>query len=188
MNTDVLNQDLEIVVIPLERIVSKIFVIREERVMLDSDLAELYGVATKVLNQQVKRNIGRFPGDFMFQLSHVELESLRSQIVTSNRQRGGRRSKPYVFTENGVAMLSSVLQSKRAVNVNIQIMRSFTKMRKVLGNNEEMLEQLNELKEQFEAKMSEHEEQFAEIFEAIRQLVIQEESPKRKIGFQVPTE
>jgi len=120
--------------IPLERIQGSIFQMRGERIMLDADLATLYGVETKVLVQAVKRNIDRFPDDFMFQLSNDEFKRLRSQIVTSNK-RGGRRTPPYAFTEQGVAMLSSVLRSKQAVQVNIEIMRTFVKLRAMTADH-----------------------------------------------------
>lgn len=143
-------------IIPDERIIGKIYFIRGEKVMFDRDLAVLYGVATKVLNQSVKRNIDRFPADFMFKLNKDEMEnwksqiaasnnveSLRSQIVTSKR--GGRRYEAYVFTEQGVAMLSSVLNSKRAILVNIQIMRTFTRMRRMLTSNKNLREKIEKL-------------------------------------------
>ncbi|MEI7512425.1 MAG: ORF6N domain-containing protein [Candidatus Uhrbacteria bacterium] len=123
---------MDLTLIPLERIENRIFIIRGKKVMLDRDIAELYGVETKVLNQAVKRNIERFPEDFMFELSLNEAESLRSQFVTSNIGRGGARYLPVVFTEQGVAMLSSVLKSKRAIQVNIQIIRTFTKLREMV--------------------------------------------------------
>jgi len=123
-------------IIPIERIESKIYLVRRQKVMLDVDLATLYGVETKVLIQAIKRNKDRFPGDFMFQLSRKEFESLRSQIVTSSW--GGRRYAPYVFTEHGVAMMSAVLRSKKAVKVNIQIMRAFIKLRNYLATHDEI--------------------------------------------------
>ncbi|MBD5208206.1 MAG: ORF6N domain-containing protein [Bacteroidales bacterium] len=133
----VTNRDQSIIPIRIE---SLIHIIREQQVMLDSDLAKLYGVETKVLNQAVKRNIQRFPEDFMFQLTKEEC--LRSQFVTSNGSRGGTRYMPYVFTENGVAMLSSVLRSDKAIEVNINIMRAFSAMRNFLMNNAAILEML----------------------------------------------
>jgi len=170
---------------------SKIFIIRGHKVMLDRDLAQLYGVGTKVLNQAVKRNIERFPNDFMFPLSVVEEEGLRSQIVTSSRprlrsqsatlKRGGRRYLPYVFTEQGVAMLSSVLRSKRAIEVNIIIVRTFVKIREILMNHKELALKLNEM----ERKLTKHDKEIAAIFQAIRRLIAVEEKPKGKIGFHV---
>lgn len=129
------NNNLEVSVQLIER---RIYLIRGQKVMLDVDLAELYGEPTKRLNQQVQRNRKRFPGDFMFQLTKAETESLRLQIATSKTGRGGRRTLPYVFTEQGVAMLSSVLNSEQAIEVNITIMRAFVKLRQMLETNEEL--------------------------------------------------
>lgn len=167
-------------IIATEVIATRIFDIRDRKVMLDYDLAKLYGVKAKVLNQSVKRNIERFPDDFMFQLANEEFDSLRSQIVTSNR--GGRRYLPYVFTEQGVAMLSSVLNSERAIQVNILIMRAFTKLREILLTHKELAVKIDVL----ERKYAEHDVTIKTIFEAIKQLLepplIQE---KKIIGFRV---
>ncbi len=149
--------------IPIERISSKIYLIRSEKVLLDVDLAKLYGVQTKHLIQAVKRNIGRFPEDFMFQLSKEEFINMRSQIVTSSW--GGRRYSPFAFTEQGVAMLSSVLNSKRAINVNIAIMRAFVKMRKILESNESLAKKLKQLEKETKEKFAEHQQQISLIFE-----------------------
>ena len=146
--------------IPLARIQGAILQLRGERVMLDADLATLYGVETKVLIQAVKRNIERFPDDFMFQLTDDEFERLRSQIVTSNR-RGGRRYNPYAFTEQGVAMLSSVLRSPQAVQVNIEIMRAFVKLRALSADHKALARRLNQL----EAK---YDKQFAVVFDEVK--------------------
>jgi len=173
--------------IAVEVIATRILELRGEKVMLDRDLAKLYGVPVKVLNQAVKRNIKRFPGDFMFQLSWEEVESLRSQIVTLNKSepevsRRGKHIKylPYVFTEHGVAMLSSVLNSERAIQVNILIMRAFTKLREILLTHKELAAKVEAL----EKKYAEHDQTIKEIFEAIKQLL---EPPltkeKRIIGF-----
>ena len=156
--------------------------------MLDGDLAELYGVETKVLLQAVKRNKPRFPSDFMFQLSEQEFKNLRSQIVTSSLPGqktgwGGRRYKPFVFTEQGVAMLSSVLNSERAVQVNIAIMRAFVQMRKFLQSSDVLAKKLNELERETKKKFAKQQEQIKFIFEAIKELMIEKEKPKRKIGF-----
>jgi phage regulator Rha-like protein len=132
----------DLIAIPPERIVNRIFLIRSKKVMLDRDLAELYGVETKVLKQAVKRNINRFPGDFMFELSKDEFEIWRSQIVTSKSDRKGLRYAPMVFTEQGVAMLSSVLNSERAIQVNIQIVRTFTKLREMLTSNKSLKDKI----------------------------------------------
>ncbi|MBI4765496.1 MAG: ORF6N domain-containing protein [Deltaproteobacteria bacterium] len=152
--------------IPVEVIERKIFLIRSQRVMLDADLAELYGVETRSLVQAVKRNSERFPPDFMFQLSQEEFESLRSQIVIS-KGKGGRRYLPYVFTEQGVAMLSSVLNSQRAIEVNITIMRVFVRLRQIMVTHRVLAEKLGELEE----RIQDHDEQITDIFEAIRQLM-----------------
>ena len=164
-------------IIPLEQISRKIYLIRNHKVIFDHDLAELYGVETKVLKQAVRRNLERFPDDFMFELSSGEDESLRSQIVTLKRGRG-KHSKynSFVFTEQGVAMLSSVLKSKRAIEVNIAVIRAFVKMRQILSSHEELKQKIEEM----EAK---YDENFKMVFEAIRQLLTEEEKPQRKIGF-----
>ena len=163
--------------VPVEMIEKKILLIRGEKVMLDAALAELYGVATKVLLQSVKRNIKRFPSDFMFQLNYQEVAALRSQIVTSKTGRGGRRHQPYVFTEQGVAMLSSVLNSERAVKVNIEIMRSFVRLRQMLSSNAELARKLDALEKKYD-------EQFKVVFDAIRELMTPPTSVKKgKIGF-----
>lgn len=177
-------------IIPNERIISKIFYIRKKKVMFDRDLAELYGVETKVLNQAVKRNRERFPVDFMFQLSLNEANlwwsqfaalnrkkgRLRSQIVTSKK--GGRRYLPYVFTEQGVAMLSSVLKSQRAVQVNIAIMRTFVKLREILLTNKELREKIEKMEKKYDEK-------FKIVFEVIKKLIINEQKPKNSIGFEI---
>jgi hypothetical protein len=161
--------------LPLERVERRIFLIRGQKVLLDGDLAALYEVEAKVLNQAVKRNRARFPADFMFQLTPAEFNALRSQIVTSNR--GGRRYLPNAFTEQGVAMLSSVLRSERAVAVNIQIMRAFVKLRGMLSTHKELARKLRELE-------SKYDQQFAVIFDAIRNLMDPPPvSKKRRIGF-----
>ena len=164
-------------IIPLENITSKIYLIRDQRVMLDRDLAVLYGVETKRLKEQVRRNISRFPEDFMFVLTNQEVRNLRSQIATSSW--GGTRYIPMAFTEQGVAMLSSVLHSKRAIEVNIAIMRAFVKMREIMATNKEFAEKLKSIEEQ----LSEHDEQFHMVFEVIKQLLQKDEKPKKRIGF-----
>lgn len=166
----------------------RIFVIRGRQVMLDEDLADLYGVETKRLVQQVKRNLKRFPGDFMFQLTNAEAEILRSQIATSNDGRGGRRYAPYVFTEQGVAMLSGVLRSDRAIAVNIEIMRAFVELRRAAGSIQELQKRLDQLELDIGARLSEHDEHFRQIFEALRQLIEPPPRPKRPVGFRVRDE
>jgi len=153
-------------IIPGEHIQQAIHVIRGHRILLDSDLAGLYGVETKALNLAVKRNTQRFPADFMFQLTKQEYESLRLQIETSNG-RGGRRYNPYAFTEQGVAMLSSVLRSERAIQVNIEIMRAFVRMRQFMVVNRELARKLGEL----ESKVQTHDKHILALFEAIRLLM-----------------
>lgn len=158
-----------------------ILLVRGQRILLDSAIAALYGVPTKALIQAVKRNLERFPGDFMFQLRNQELVALRSQIVTSNALgRGGRRYAPYAFTEQGVAMLSSVLKSTRAIATNIEIMRAFVRMREVIYANRELAKKFAEL----EQKLATHDKAIADIFDAIRQLIAPN-PPRisRKIGF-----
>jgi phage regulator Rha-like protein len=136
--------------IPIERIEKQIFLIRGQKVMLDSHLALLYGVSTKRLNEQVRRNISRFPDDFMFQLTQAEYELLRSQIATSKYGSGGRRYLPLAFTEQGVAMLSTVLNSERAIQVNIAIMRAFVKLRQILATHKDLVHKLEELEKKYE--------------------------------------
>jgi len=163
--------------ISVEIIERKIYLIRGHKVMLDSDLAELYGVETKRLNEQVRRNLKRFPEDFMFQLTLAEAESLRSQIATLEKGRGEHRKYlPLVFTEQGVAMLSSVLNSERAVQVNIAIMRTFVKLRQMLASNAELARKLAAMEKKYDS-------QFKVVFDAIRQLMTPPEPKKRKIGF-----
>ena len=162
--------------ISIEKIEKAIYLIRGEKVMLDRDLALLYGVETKILNKAVKRNFQRFPPDFMFQLTEDEAETLRFQIGTSNKRRGGRRYLPYVFTEQGVAMLSGLLNSERAVVVNIEIMRAFVKLRQLLASNTDLARRLDELE-------SKYDKQFKIVFVAIRQLMAKPARDHKEIGF-----
>ena len=161
-------------ILPEERIEDKIHLIRGHKVMLDHDLAILYKVSTKVLVQAVKRKIDRFPIDFMFQLSKQENQILRSQFVTSRW--GGRRYLPFAFTEQGVAMLSSVINSKRAILVNIQIMRIFTKLRKILASHSELMRKIDALEKKYD-------QNFKVVFDAIKALVTVPETKKINIGF-----
>jgi len=196
-------------VISSESLLKRIFLLRGEKVLLDSDLAQLYGVGTKRLNEQVRRNIKRFPADFMFQLTEDEIEfirsqiatleadsifykenqqfsnlrsqivtsNLRSQIATSSLEYGGRRYLPYAFTERGVAMLSSVLNSERAIQVNIEIMRAFVRLREILSSNKELSRKLDQLEKRYD-------HQFKIVFDAIRELMAPPAAPKKKkIGF-----
>ena len=160
-----------------EKIISKIYVIREHKVMLDGDLADLYQVETRRLNEQVKRNIDRFPEDFMFQLTEKEWENLKSQNAISSW--GGRRKKPYAFTEHGVLMLSSVLNSDRAIQVNIHIMRIYSKLRSMIMDHKDILLKLEKL----EGKVSKHDEKFKVVFDYLRELLNPKTEPVRKIGF-----
>ncbi len=150
--------------ISIERIEKAIYIIRGEEVMLDRDLAFLYGVETKTLNRAVKRNLQRFPPDFMFQLTEDEADALRCQIGTSNKRRGGRRYLPYVFTEPGVAMFSSVLNSERAIAVSIEMIRAFIKLRELFSSNAELARRLDELE-------SKYDKQLKIVFDAIRELM-----------------
>lgn len=214
-------------VVPVQQVESLIYLLRGQKAMLDSDLAALYGVPTKVFNQAVQRNLDRFPDDFMFRLSEEEFErmmrsqivtasesnssqivmssgknpkkpsksanssltsesqtvnssiSLRSQFVTSKERRGGRRFRPYVFTEQGIAMLSSVLRSKHAVEVNIEIMRAFVKIRQWLASNADLSRRLDQMEKKFDHR-------FKIVFDAIREMTKPDIAPRRKIGFHVP--
>jgi hypothetical protein len=165
------------IIIPSERIVSKIYILRNRKVMLDRDLAELYGVPTKSLNLAVKRNIKRFPEDFMFQLNKSEFENLKFQIETSSW--GGTRKMPFAFTEGGVAMLSGVLNSDRAINANIQIIRTFIKIRELLTTNDALQRKIMEL----EKKYGSHDDKIKKIFVTLKLLALDE--PKEEIGFRI---
>ena len=177
-----------------EELVQLVFLARGEKVMFDADLARLYGVETRVLLQAVKRNQARFPADFAFRITKNELNGMRSQVVTSKvtrisrqpalrsqtviskRGRGGRRYAPYVFTEQGVAMLSSVLRTQRAVEVNIAIMRTFVQLRRLMDSNRDLARKIAALEKKYD-------EQFADVFAAIKQLIAQPTSPRKQIGF-----
>jgi hypothetical protein len=163
-------------IIPLDRIEKRILILRSQRVMLSTDLAKLYGVAPRVFVQAVKRNIDRFPEDFMFQLTKQELKNLKSQFVTSSWG-GIRRAMPYAFTEQGVAMLSSVLRSRRAVMVIIGILRAFVKLREILTSHRELARKLAEMENRYDA-------QFKVVFIAMRRLMEPAKRPRRQIGFQ----
>jgi hypothetical protein len=171
-------------IVPVEQIADSIRILRGHKVLLDANLATLYGVSTGVLIQAVKRNIERFPEDFMFQLTAAEWAALRSQFVISNDGRGGRRYAPYAFTEQGVAMLSSVLKSSRAIAVNIEIMRALVRMRELLASNKELAQKLDQL----ERKVSTHDQAITGILKAIRELMQPPETKKRPIGFVWPEE
>ena len=167
----------EQVPVPVEFVERRIYFIRGHKVMLDKDLAELYGVPTKSLNLAVKRNLERFPDDFMFRLTPEEDEALRFQIETSKTTRGGRRYPPYAFTEQGVAMLSGVLRSPRAVQANVAIMRAFVRLRQMLAGHKELARKLDQMEKKYDA-------QFRIVFDAIRKLMAPPSpKPKRPIGF-----
>jgi hypothetical protein len=167
-----------------ETISNHILLIRGQKILLDADLAQLYGVQTKVLLQAIKRNSDRFPDDFMFQLNDDEWKILRSQTVTSNEGHGGRRYAPYAFTEQGVAMLSSVLNSPQAIAVNIEIMRTFVRLRELLAPNKDLSTKLGEL----ERRLQSHDQAITGILEAIRQLMATPQTVKRPIGFVTASE
>lgn len=171
---------LPIVKVSEETILEKIYIIRGQKVMLDRDLAEMYSVEVRVLNQAVKRNVTRFPDDFMFQINRDEFQNLKSQIVISSW--GGSRTLPYVFTEQGVAMLSSVLNSETAIQVNIQIIRLFTKMKQVLLDNKDLWMKI----EKIEQHLIKNDEEIKKVFAYLKKLLIQENKPRNPIGFKVP--
>jgi phage regulator Rha-like protein len=187
----------ELSLIPKEIVISKIYYIRGKKVMFDRDLAELYGVEVRTLNQAVKRNSRRFPDDFMFQLNKQEWEILRSQIVISSYANknlrhqigtsswGGQRYLPCVFTEQGVAMLSSVLNSERAIQVNIQIIRIFTKLREMLMTHKELKKKIEKLEKKIDDKLGVHDKQIRIILETIKLLLKEDGKPKEKIGFMI---
>jgi len=167
-----------------KRVESKIQTIRGLRVILDSDLAQLYNVQVKRLNQQIKRNARRFPGDFVIQLKRVEVANLKSQIVTSSSGHGGRRKLPYAFTEHGAIMAASVLNSERAVEMSIFVVRAFVRMREALAANQEILAKLEEL----ESRVENHDANIQGLIEAIRELMEPLPASGRRIGFALPAE
>jgi hypothetical protein len=166
-------------IIPAERIEHRILLVREHRVMLDADLAALYGVSTKRLNEQVKRNRRRFPEDFTFELTREECQSLRSQTATSNVGRGGRRTLPRAFTEHGAIMVASVLNTARATEVSVYVVRAFVKLREIMGTQKEIARKLTELEETVET----HDESIQALFEAIRRLMAIPKKRRPRIGF-----
>jgi hypothetical protein len=182
------KESKQLIIIPDERIINKIYLIRGKKVMFDNDLAELYNVKTKVLNQAVKRNMKRFPDDFMFKLTKDEMEIWKSQIVISNEalrsqivtsKKGGRRYRTYAFTEQGVSMLSVILNSDRAINVSIQIMRTFVKLREILLTHKELRDKI----EAMERKYRKHDDNFKIVFKAIARLMKDDTVLKKRIGF-----
>jgi len=166
----------EMEVVPRQLIENKILIARGKKVMLDRDLAMLYGVETRTLNQAVKRNMKRFPEDFMFQLTTDEMKIWKSQIVISDKEKMGLRRRPYAFTENGVAMLSSVLNSDRAITVNIQIMRTFTKLREMLSTHKKLQQKIEEMEKKYD-------HQFKIVFDTIKELIESPQKQRKRIGF-----
>lgn len=165
-----------------KRVSTKILILRNQKVILDTDLAELYGVPVKQLNQQIKRNASRFPSDFVFILTKAEHKSLRSQIVTSNRSRGGRRYLPHAFTEHGAIMAATVLNSKRAIEMSIFVVRAFVRMRETLLVNQRVVSKLAEL----ETRLDNYDTEIQELVEAIRELMTPLPANNRRIGFEAP--
>jgi phage regulator Rha-like protein len=166
--------------VPVE---SRILILRRQRVILDTDLAELYGVTVKRLNEQIQRNGDRFPSDFMFQLTTNEYKALRSQIATSKKGRGGRRYPPYAFTEHGAIMAATVLNSKRAIDMSVFVVRAFVRMREMLVKNRQLAAKINELDRRLET----HDTAIQDLIDAIKELMAPEGTSKRKIGFQLPS-
>ncbi|MCB0429178.1 MAG: ORF6N domain-containing protein [Flavobacteriales bacterium] len=167
--------------VPDEVLLHKIYLIRGEKVMLDRDLAELYGVETKVLKQAVRRNIKRFPEDFMFEMTSTELEHWRSQFVTSNSEKKGLRYRPFCFTEQGVTMLACVLNSDRAVQMNIRIVRIFTRMRKMMLTHADLLVKM----EQLEKRITDQDDKVKLLFDYLRQFIREKETPVEKVGYRI---
>ncbi|HKF04844.1 MAG TPA: ORF6N domain-containing protein [Candidatus Sulfotelmatobacter sp.] len=167
-----------------KKVATKILILRNQKVILDSDLAELYGVPVRQLNQQVKRNRDRFPSDFRFAITAAEYQNLRSQNVISSSAHGGRRYLPHAFTEHGAIMAASVLNSKRAIEMSIFVVRAFVQMRQILAANQHIASKLTEL----ESRLDGHDEQIEELIEAIRELVSPLPANNRRIGFEAPSE
>jgi phage regulator Rha-like protein len=170
---------LSTVAVPVE---SRILILRHQRVILDSDLAELYGVTVKRLNQQVNRNQNRFPADFMFRLTAKEDQNLRLQFATSSQKHGGRRYPPYAFTEHGAIMAATVLNSKRAIEMSVFVVRAFVRMREMLLKNRQLAAKINELDRRLET----HDTAIQDLIDAIKELMAPEEASKRRVGFQLP--
>jgi len=163
-----------------------IVVLRRQKVLLDADLALLFGVPTKRLNEQVRRNANRFPADFMFQLTDHEVTALRSQTATSTPKRGGRRYLPYAFTEHGAIMAATILNTPRAIEVSVYVVRAFVQLREVLATNNQLAERLDALEAKIERKLATHDHALADIINAIRELMAPPDSKKRPIGFVTP--
>jgi hypothetical protein len=169
--------------VPVHDITRAILVLRGQRVLLDAELASLYGVTTKRLNEQVRRNLDRFPEDFMFQLTAAEATALRSQIATSNTGRGGRRYLPYAFTEHGAIQAANVLNSPRAVEMGIYVVRAFVQLRELLSSNKDLARRLDQLEARIEKKLATHDDAIAAMLSAIRQLMNPPAPKRRPIGF-----
>jgi hypothetical protein len=167
---------------PAFSVESRILLLRHQRVILDAHLAELYGVPVRQLNQQVKRNQGRFPADFVFQLTAKEQEGLRSQIVISKKGRGGRRYRPFAFTEHGAIMAATVLNSERAVQMSVFVVRAFVRLREMLATNRRLASKIDEL----EKRMDSHDDTIQDLIDAIRELMTPQEEPRERIGFELP--
>ena len=165
------------------RVAERIFELRGHKVILDADLAALYGVTTKQFNQAVRRNLGRFPSDFFFQLSNQEVAILRSQSVTSSEEHGGRRYAPYVFTEHGAIMAATILNTPRATEVSVFVVRAFVQLREAIGAHKQLTQRLNELEASIEKKLAGQDHAIAAILSAIRGLMTPPERPRRPIGF-----
>ncbi len=161
---------------------SRILILRGQRVILDADLAQLYRVPVKRLNEQVKRNRERFPADFMFKLNEKEDRDLRSQIATSNKTRGGRRYLPYAFTEHGAIMAATILNSEQAVQMSVFVVRAFVRLREMLGTNRKLVGKINEL----QGRLDTHDSAIQELFDAIKELTTPPDPPRKRIGFQLP--
>lgn len=167
---------------PVFHVESRILFIRHQRIILDTDLAELYGVPVKRLNEQVRRNQGRFPADFMFRLTAKEYEILRSQIATSSEGHGGRRYLPFAFTEHGAIMAANVLNSERAVQMSVFVVRAFVRLREMLAANRQLAVKIHEL----EGRLDTHDDTIQDLIEAIKELMTPPQSPRRRIGFRLP--
>lgn len=191
------SESLPVIAVPPESVLRRIVLLRGQKVMLDRDLADLYGVPTKRFNEQVKRNLTRFPGDFMFQLTEDEFATLRSHFATSNEtaKRGGRRYLPYAFTEHGAIMAATILNSPRATEVSVYVVRAFVQLREMLAGHTELASKLEALEQKTEALALKHDAlahntraQLKQVFDAIRELMIPPEPPQRPIGFVTPKE
>jgi ORF6N domain len=185
-----MNKDNSVVAVPAELIAERIFIVRGQKVILDSDLAALYDVPTKRFNEAVKRNLAKFPTDFMFTLTSEEFASLRSQFATSNVSpgSGGRRYAPNVFTEHGAIMAASLLNSARAIDVSVYVVRAFVQQRELLASNKDLVRQLRALEQRIERKLGSHDQAIAGLIDTLRQLMAPPDPPKRPIGFTVPAE